>query len=142
MRSLVMSASARLRTTCMRSTFILTGVTSWMNGKTKAPLLITTFSPNKPVRTNDTSFDERRYSQLTKYTTIAITMTATINQMIRLPKVAADILPSSSPRRGAVFFLVPLDFFDAFELLHLCAERAFHGQTLHGRGAVKTIAVA
>ncbi len=39
---------------------MFTGVTSWMIGSTKAPPLITTFSPKRPVLTKDTSFDERR----------------------------------------------------------------------------------
>ncbi len=42
---------------------MLTSVMSWMIGQTNAPPLITTFSPRKPVRTNDSSLVERRYSQ-------------------------------------------------------------------------------
>ena len=56
----VMSASSLARTTPIGSTFMLTGVMSWMIGSTKAPPSITTFSPRKPVRTKETSFDERR----------------------------------------------------------------------------------
>ena len=39
---------------------MFTGVMSWMIGSTKAPRSITTRSPNRPVRTNATSFDDRR----------------------------------------------------------------------------------
>ena len=39
---------------------MLTGVMSWMIGSTKAPPSITTFSPSKPVRTKETSFEDRR----------------------------------------------------------------------------------
>ena len=39
---------------------MLTGVMSWMIGQTKAPPLITTFSPRRPVRTKETSLVERR----------------------------------------------------------------------------------
>ena len=61
MRSLVMSASSLARATLMRSTFMLTGVMSWMIGSTKAPPLITTRSRRtRPVRTKDTSLEERR----------------------------------------------------------------------------------
>jgi len=42
-----------------RQQFMLTGVKSWMKGRTKAPPLITTCSPRKPVRTNDTSLEDR-----------------------------------------------------------------------------------
>ena len=59
MRSRVMTASCFDRMIGIGSTFMLTGVKSWMNGSTKAPPLITTRSPRKPVRTNDTSFEER-----------------------------------------------------------------------------------
>ncbi len=41
---------------------MFTGITSWITGSTSAPPLITTFCPPKPVRTNETSFVERRYS--------------------------------------------------------------------------------
>jgi hypothetical protein len=60
MRSLVISASCFTRDTRKGSTFMLTGVMSWMIGHTKAPPSITTFSPRKPVRTNATSLVERR----------------------------------------------------------------------------------
>ena len=59
MRSLVITASSLARATLICSTFMLTGVVSWMNGSTKAPPLITTRSPKRPVRTNDTSLEER-----------------------------------------------------------------------------------
>ena len=59
-RSLVMSAFSLSRTTSSCTTFMLTGVVSWMIGSTKAPPLITTFSPPRPVRTNETSLVERR----------------------------------------------------------------------------------
>ena len=39
---------------------MLTGMTSWMIGSTRAPPFITTFWPPKPVRTKAVSFDERR----------------------------------------------------------------------------------
>ena len=41
-------------------TFMLTGDISWRTGMTKAPPLITTFSPPKPVRTKAVSLVERR----------------------------------------------------------------------------------
>ena len=59
MRSRVISAPPFSRTIAIGSTFMLTGVKSWMNGSTKAPPSITTLSPRNPVRTNATSFDER-----------------------------------------------------------------------------------
>ncbi len=59
-RSRVISASSLARVTASRSTFMFTGVTSWMKGSTKAPPLITTFSPIRPVRTKETSFEDRR----------------------------------------------------------------------------------
>jgi hypothetical protein len=36
---------------------------SWNTGNTMAPPSITTFCPPNPVRTNERSFDERRYSR-------------------------------------------------------------------------------
>jgi len=59
MRSRVITACSRPRATGMRSTFMFTGVTSWTIGSTRAPPLITTVSPPKPVRTKETSFVER-----------------------------------------------------------------------------------
>ena len=60
MRSRVISALASPRRTSMRMTFMLTGVISCSTGMTKAPPLMTTFSPPKPVRTNAVSLVERR----------------------------------------------------------------------------------
>jgi hypothetical protein len=59
-RSRVITASPLERLICSGSTFMLTGVMSWMMGQTKAPPSITTFSPRKPVRTKAISFVERR----------------------------------------------------------------------------------
>ena len=58
-RSRVISAFSFSRTTRRRCTVISTGVTSWTIGSTRAPPLMTTFSPPRPVRTNDTSLVER-----------------------------------------------------------------------------------
>ena len=56
----MISASSLSRTTSSPTTFMLTGVVSWMMGSTKAPPLMTTFSPPRPVRTKETSLLERR----------------------------------------------------------------------------------
>ena len=60
MRSRVISASSRSRVTANCSEFMFTGVMSWIIGQTKAPPLITTFSPRNPVRTKATSFVDLR----------------------------------------------------------------------------------
>ena len=44
----------------MRWVRMLTSVMSWKIGTTKAPPFITTFCPNRPVRTNAVSLVERR----------------------------------------------------------------------------------
>ena len=56
----VISDFSPARRTSMRSVFMLTSVMSCTIGSTSAPPPITTFSPPKPVRTNDRSFDECR----------------------------------------------------------------------------------
>ncbi len=60
MRSLVISALSRPRETSRRSVFMLTGITSWTMGSTKAPPSSTTFWPPMPVRTKARSLLERR----------------------------------------------------------------------------------
>ncbi len=56
----VISAVVCPRRTSIRITFMLTGVISCRTGMTKAPPLMTTFSPPKPVRTKAVSLVERR----------------------------------------------------------------------------------
>ena len=60
MRSRVINAFDCPRRTSIRMTFMLTGLTSCSTGTTKAPPLITTRSPPKPVRTKAVSFVDRR----------------------------------------------------------------------------------
>ena len=54
----VISDFSPARRTSIRSVFMLTSVTSCTIGKTNAPPPMTTFSPPRPVRTKERSFDE------------------------------------------------------------------------------------
>ena len=58
-RSRVMTASSRDCETAIRTTLRLTGVISWMMGRTSAPPSMITVSPPNPVRTNAVSLVER-----------------------------------------------------------------------------------
>ena len=95
MRSLVISARSRPRVTSSRSVFMLTGITSWTIGSTKAPPFITTFWPPRPVRTNARSLEERRYSQCSSQTTIATTIATTIKPRMKVPNWAPVMAVSS-----------------------------------------------
>src|SRR5262245_16351180 len=95
MRSFVMSARSRPRDTSSRNVFMLTGITAWTIGSTKAPPFITTFCPPSPVRTNARSLDERRYSQCSSQTTIATTIAITMSPKMNAPNWA-PVIPVSS----------------------------------------------
>src|SRR4051812_40793444 len=138
MRFLVISADSRPRRTSRRSVFMLTGITSWMIGSTKAPPFSKTRWPPKPVRTKEISFDERRYSQFISQTPIATRIAATMITKMIVPIVEPDMF-SPSP---AFFGRSPdLSAQDRFDLSRLLGQGVLGRQPFHARGAIEAVAI-
>ena len=96
MRSLVNSESLPKRVTSSLSVFMLTRIVSWNTGNTSAPPSITTFWPPRPVRTNERSFDERRYRR-EKMSPISSSARNAMPARIRLSIIKVSAHPFISP---------------------------------------------